>query len=249
MDNQKRRQEIEGLAATPSEHSLQLLSDALRSPVTFCSALSALKTIGTPEALDAIQKFGMESGFTVQETDQLVESLSNRFFTRVLPKIYQRYDELPLALLAIWSGIMRELVLTDFEQWRTRQSKPMTTVFHIDDFPQALQLVQLSVNIQGDMISVGTAGNTTAGGALLQNLRPDVILLDDMMPGLAGIEGLDYIHSLVPASKIIFHSYRASEPELRKEALEHGAEQVEPYGAMLANEVGNMIRRTIGNPL
>jgi CheY-like chemotaxis protein len=249
MDNQERRQEIKRLATTPSGDSLQLLSDALHSPITLCTALSALKTIGTPEALGVIQDFGSQNGFTSLEMDQLLQSLSDNLFNRAAKMIYQRYDEFPLPLLAIWSSMMNERILADFEHWRGQQSHSMTTVFHIDDAPQALQVFRLMINIQGDMISLGTAKNATEGAALAQPLQPDVIILDHMLPGLGGIEALDYIHGLLPASKIIFHSYRAYEPELKKEALEHGAERVEIYGAMLAKDLGNMIRSTMGQPV
>ncbi len=251
MDNQQSRQEIKRLAENPTGNTLELLSAALYSPITLCTAMTALQSIGTSEAVDIIQKFCLESGFTRPEIDQILDSLSNskRFFSRAAPNLYQRYDEIPLPLLAIWSGIMNERVLADFEHWRGQQAHSMTTVFHIDDLPQALEIFQLMINIQGDMISLGIAKNAMEGGALVQRLQPDVIILDDMMPGLSGIKALDYIYNLVPNSKIIFHSYRASEPELRNEALQHGAERVEPYGAMLANDLGNMIRTTMEQPV
>jgi CheY-like chemotaxis protein len=63
---------------------------------------------------------------------------------------------------------------------------PSGTVLVVDDDPVIINLLQVNFEIEGYDVLTATGGE--AGLAQAQNLRPDVIVLDVMMPGMDGIE-------------------------------------------------------------
>ena len=54
----------------------------------------------------------------------------------------------------------------------------------------------------------------------MQELRPDIVVLDVAMPLLNGVEALARIREIAPETKVIMYS---STPPARAAALQHGA--------------------------
>jgi DNA-binding NarL/FixJ family response regulator len=54
-----------------------------------------------------------------------------------------------------------------------------------------------------DMELIGTAKNGEEGIALCESLKPDVILLDMMMPEMTGLEALPHLRKVCPDTRII----------------------------------------------
>jgi DNA-binding response OmpR family regulator len=63
---------------------------------------------------------------------------------------------------------------------------PAGTLLVVDDDPVILQL--LTVNFEMEGYTVLTAGDGEAGLRRAREARPDMVLLDVMMPGLTGLE-------------------------------------------------------------
>lgn len=248
MDNHAQRQAVKHLAAAPSANRLEMLDAALRSPVTMATAFLQLCQLDTAEASGLVYRFLSEQGLAEVEANRLLKTVTQSFFARFLPKVLARYDEMPFSMLAIYNECVNTAILADFEAWRARQSKPLITIAHIDDEHMTRFLYRLIMNMQGDMISMGVAADTEAGGPMVERLQPDLVILDHMLPGRSGIEALDYIHGLVPHSKLIFHSYRAGDQGLEQEALAHGAAYVMPYTVVRIDEIPNIFRRVMGQP-
>jgi CheY-like chemotaxis protein len=61
----------------------------------------------------------------------------------------------------------------------------------VDDTPASIQTVAAILKGQGYVLSVATNGNRALD--VVEKIRPDLILLDVMMPGLAGFEACQRI--------------------------------------------------------
>jgi DNA-binding NarL/FixJ family response regulator len=84
----------------------------------------------------------------------------------------------------------------------------------VDDDPQFRQLVKLVLRKVDDFEIVSEAPDGHAGIALAAELRPDVVLLDLMMPGMDGFEALPLIRDGHPgASVIVLTALDADEAE------------------------------------
>src|SRR5260370_39431133 len=75
----------------------------------------------------------------------------------------------------------------------------------VDDEPGMLRYIRTL--LEGDDYSVQTA--STGEGALQQvekGLRPDLVLLDLLMPGIDGLQTLEQVRQLVPRLKVVLLS-------------------------------------------
>lgn len=81
---------------------------------------------------------------------------------------------------------------------------------------------------------VGEAGNVRDGIAMAQKHKPDVVLLDLVMPGVMGIDAIDPIKKSHPQTSIIIVSAN-DDDELVAECLKKGADDfiVKPFQANL----------------
>ena len=69
---------------------------------------------------------------------------------------------------------------------------------------------------------VGEAEDGKSAVKAFAELRPELVLLDLVMPGTTGLEVLDNIRKLDPAAKVIIVS-AVEQPEITRQVIEHGA--------------------------
>ena len=81
------------------------------------------------------------------------------------------------------------------------QPEPTLRIVLIDDDQQHLKFVA-NVLSQDD-VSVSTAGEARDGLALIQRLRPQLVLIDLVMPDVSGMELLEQIVALDPATEVV----------------------------------------------
>jgi two-component system OmpR family response regulator len=81
----------------------------------------------------------------------------------------------------------------------------------VDDEPQLSDLVRMGLSMVGWDVSVANDGQ--AAVRLAREVRPDVLVLDVMMPGLDGIEALGRIRAVFPGVPAVFLT--------AKDAVEH----------------------------
>lgn len=124
-------------------------------------------------------------------------------------------------------------------------SNPLRVLL-IDDSATSRQLLAHIINHSGDMTVVGESDNGEKAIALTQQLQPDVLLMDIIMPRMDGVEATRHIMQQSPVPIILIStSYQSSETELAFRALAAGALTVlkKPEG-LNPSDVNN-IRNTI----
>lgn len=100
----------------------------------------------------------------------------------------------------------------------------MTRVLIVDDQPSFRHHLRQLLSYAG-LTVVGEAGDIPVAKELLQDLKPDIAVVDVMLPGESGIEGTPQLKALVPSMRVILVSaHHDSAQMLQKSAEEVGAE-------------------------
>lgn len=110
----------------------------------------------------------------------------------------------------------------------------------IDDHPVVRQGLVSALDDEPDFQTVGAAGSAEVGLTLVQNLQPDVVLLDLELPGLSGLEALPQLLAVSPRTGVlIFTAYDTDERVTT--AIRAGAKGYLLKGASIS-EIANGIR-------
>jgi DNA-binding NarL/FixJ family response regulator len=81
--------------------------------------------------------------------------------------------------------------------------------------------MQALLEIQPDMEVVGATPNAHVAMEQIEQLQPDLVLLDAQMPGTTGVEATRLIKSRWPQTKVILMTMYA---DYRSKAIEAGAD-------------------------
>jgi CheY-like chemotaxis protein len=96
-------------------------------------------------------------------------------------------------------------------------------VLIVDDNEDITSLMRLQLDRTDGATVVGTATDGAAAIQMANDVHPNMILLDMMMPGMGGLEALPILRELVPEARIIMFSAASFEDD-RARALELGAD-------------------------
>ncbi len=98
----------------------------------------------------------------------------------------------------------------------------MTTIILADDHPIVRRGLRSVLEAEKNFSLIGEAGDGLEAVRMVENLQPDILITDMMMPGLTGLEVTRQVKHRVPKTKIIILSMHASESYVL-EALRNGA--------------------------
>ena len=98
----------------------------------------------------------------------------------------------------------------------------MTSVVVVDDHAVVRSGLRLLLEAQEDIDVVGEAGNAKDAVFRARALKPDVILLDVVMPGESGIDVLPQLRKESPETKVLVLSMQ-DDPSYVREAFAAGA--------------------------
>ncbi len=98
----------------------------------------------------------------------------------------------------------------------------MTTIVLADDHHIVRQGLRSLLEAESDFSVVGETGDGVEAAQLVERLRPDVLVLDLMMPGLNGLEVTRQVSQRSPQTRVVILSMHANEAHVL-EALRAGA--------------------------
>src|SRR5690606_39898824 len=76
-------------------------------------------------------------------------------------------------------------------------------VLLVDDHQVVIQGLKFFLNIQSDIKIVGEANNGRKALEAIEHLKPDIVLMDLVMPVMDGVEATRKINELYPDIKVI----------------------------------------------
>lgn len=119
----------------------------------------------------------------------------------------------------------------------------MIQVLIANDERAASNLLDRLLHRAEDMTCIGRAYNGEEAVRMAQALRPDVVLMDLMMPGIDGIEATRQIRATTPNTKIVVNTARS---DYEDRALAAGASIVLTI-PISHEEILDAIRSVIGS--
>ena len=112
-------------------------------------------------------------------------------------------------------------------------------VLCVDDHPIVREGIVAMMAMEGDIVSVGEAGDGQTAVALYREFKPDVVVMDLRMPVMGGVEATIQIRKHFPAARIIVLTTYEGDEDIHR-ALEAGAQ-----GYLLKDSVRRDLLRTV----
>ena len=103
----------------------------------------------------------------------------------------------------------------------TQSRRP--TLLLVDDHPLMRRGLRQLIEVEGDLEIAGEAASGEQALALAQELAPDLVLLDQQMPGLSGIETLMRLRRGGYIGKVLLYTVSDALEDVRA-AMLHGAD-------------------------
>ena len=85
----------------------------------------------------------------------------------------------------------------------------------VDDHPMMRRGIRQMLELEDDLHVVGEAGNGEEALALIHSLKPDLVLLDNNMPQMNGLETLCRLRSLDCTAKVLLFTVSDAEDDIR----------------------------------
>ena len=93
----------------------------------------------------------------------------------------------------------------------------------VDDHPMMRRGIRQLLELEDDFLIVGEANNGEEALSLIDSLQPQLILLDNNMPQMNGVETLKRLRQVGYAGKILLFTVSDAEKDVR-DALRFGAD-------------------------
>ncbi len=98
----------------------------------------------------------------------------------------------------------------------------MTTIFVADDHPVISKGLKTLLEVEHEFRVLGSTTDGLETARLVEHHKPDLLILDLMMPGMNGLEVIKRVKLSSPKTRILVYSMH-SDPAYVHQALENGA--------------------------
>lgn len=98
----------------------------------------------------------------------------------------------------------------------------VTTVLIVDDDEGAARLLEIVINLEPDLQSIGSLQQADKLAERVTQEQPDIVLLDFVMPGVDPMDALKEIAMIEHPPKVLVYSGWEGE-EVREQAMKAGA--------------------------
>lgn len=115
----------------------------------------------------------------------------------------------------------------------------MIKVLIADDYAPVRQGLRMLISICSDLMVIGEVDNGQAAVETTQLLKPDVVLMDVLMPKVDGIQAAKQIRDISPSTSVLLMSIHDSE-DVRAKAVAAGA-----YALVSKNQSTTQLTNTI----
>jgi len=122
-------------------------------------------------------------------------------------------------------------------------------VLLVDDSRTVLAQLERILEDVADLAIVGTARDGAGAIRMTSELKPDLVLLDIMMPGLDGLSALRTIKSMHPWMEVAMVSSVSGDPQKAEEAFRLGTCQVlgKPFDPEVIEALVENVRTAAAN--
>ncbi len=114
----------------------------------------------------------------------------------------------------------------------------------VDDVPAIRRSLRFYLEQDGGLVICGEAENGKMAIDRVQELRPDVVILDLSMPVMNGLDAARAIKAIAPGTHILMftlHTYPQLLDEARKVGVDHVVSKAESSGTELLKAVRTLI--------
>ncbi|GGK24518.1 chemotaxis response regulator protein-glutamate methylesterase [Pilimelia terevasa] len=126
-------------------------------------------------------------------------------------------------------------------------SGPGVRVLVVEDSPTVRHVLQEALSADPDIVVVGEAANGIDAVAMCARLRPDVVTMDVVLPGMSGLVATEQIMSRSPTPILVVSGAERSEAFTTYDALAAGAVDVleKPWGDASDARWGQRLRAAV----
>jgi len=115
---------------------------------------------------------------------------------------------------------------------KTTSRKPKSVVV-VEDQTAICEMIIEMLEVRGIYLVTGSTADGHEGLALARQLKPDILILDILLPGISGLEVLRQLHDKQPDLKVLVFSGK-SEKQLARGMLSLGVRGFVPKSARLS---------------
>jgi DNA-binding NarL/FixJ family response regulator len=96
----------------------------------------------------------------------------------------------------------------------------------VDDSPRFLRTIRSLLHDEPAVRVIASAENASEALRLVEKLRPDLVLMDLVMPGLNGLQAVLLLRNKSPLTRVVIVTAHDITLELRRVARESGAHEI-----------------------